>query len=49
VAYLDPALVPEVLDVSQRQWEADVGHHRQTMISRLGLKQRKWRPVILLS
>lgn len=42
MAYLDAALVEEIFDVPQRQWETDVEHHRQADDHGAGLEIAEW-------
>jgi hypothetical protein len=42
VRKIDPALVQQILDVSQRQRKADIHHHRQANDLRRRFKVAKW-------
>lgn len=43
MADVDAALVQQILDVSEREWKANLHHHRQADDLRAGLEVAKWR------
>lgn len=42
MAHIDPTLVEQIPDVSERKWEADVEHYRQADDLRARLKVAEW-------